>query len=230
MQNKPLIYSLLGISLVAGLLLSVSAPAAQNPIDYRRTLFVRAGQKTLVFEAPQRMCFLDKTQPFESALYNAFQGQVQKNNDRVLLAVFSDCDAIASLGGASGTNNIPLNSGTISWLAQSVGETTPLDRGDYLDMRGSSLPQYLKNSPVYSSQLKLDETTHRTPENVSLGMSGEMRTSYEKQHGIVVIATTTLRHMPIETMIRFTGKNAATLEKTYQLMDKFMMQQIALNE
>ncbi|MFH1159161.1 MAG: hypothetical protein V1721_09845 [Pseudomonadota bacterium] len=35
--------------------------AAKKPIDYRQTIFVPVGQKTLMLEAPQGMCFLDQT-------------------------------------------------------------------------------------------------------------------------------------------------------------------------
>jgi len=227
MNKRNILRNVLAVTI--GLTLSAAAFAATRPPDYRRTLFVPVGQKTLVLEAPQGMCFLNESRPFEEAMYNGFQGALQKKGgDRILLAVFAACNGVANLTVTSGANDIHLNYGVVTRLNQPAGET----RQDYLDMRASAFPQYVLNSPAYSPKLRLDKAVHRTEYGVSLAMSGEIETGTEseKQQGVVILAATTIRHMPIEFMFRAAGKKLPVPEKIYLAMDTFIAQQIALNE
>ncbi|MFH1157434.1 MAG: hypothetical protein V1721_00895 [Pseudomonadota bacterium] len=226
---KKLATGLSFLAIIAGLAFSATALAAKKPIDYRRTLFVPVGQKTLMLEAPQGMCFLDQTSSSEGLIHKTFSDLIQKKGDQVLLAVFADCNSLANYGGTVGLSEILFNTGVVTWMNPSIGESTPMSRQDYLDMREASFRQYAENG-AGGLGIRLDENTHRTESNVSLGMSGEVVTPFEKFNSTGVLATTTLRHIPIEVMLRFTRKDPPPIESLYPLMDKFMAQQIALNE
>lgn len=218
------------IFIASFLILSAQAADAKDLRESRRTLFVPVGQITLAFEAPAGMCFMDQTTPFESAMYKAFRSVVQKKNNQVLLAVFSACDNIASLDGKMNTRNIPLNSGIITWMNPSIGDTTALEKTEYLDMRESSLIPYIKGSALFRPGFFIDSAPHRTEHNVSIGLDGAITRNGEKSKTSVVLATASLRHIPIEVTLRFTEKEPLPLKEIYRMMDKFMAQQAALNK
>ena len=185
-----------------------SAPASA---DYRSTLFVPVGQRTLILEAPLGMCFQSD--------------QIQRVSSRqVELATFIDC------GRYEGDDEMPPVTGTISWMNPAIGETTAMSRPEYLDMREPSFRQYTEGSAAYDSNLKMDDKPRRSKNGISLGLAGEIHTDYDKLKGTTVIATTTIRHIPVEIIIRYAGERAPSLERAYSLIDKFMAQQITLNE
>jgi hypothetical protein len=213
------------------LLLILSAPAfaAKSPLDYRRTLIASAGQKKLALEAPMGMCFLDRTNFYEAAIFAGFRRVVERNDDQVLLAVFADCNDLASMKGSSGTHDIPLNAGIISWMNPSVGETTELSREEYLDMREASFRQYVENLPP-ARYAHLDAQPRRTENSVAMGFSRSIKIESGDALSDAVVATSSLRHIPIEVTIRSTGTSPLPLAQMHEQMDKFMAQQIALNE
>lgn len=216
--------------ILTAIALSMPASAARKPVDFRRTLFVPVGQETLILEAPLGMCFLDQTSHAEGTLYKTFAGVVDRVGGQVLLAVFAGCDALANLGykpGPGDDNTPPLNTGTVTWMNPSIGATTTLTRPDYLDMREASFLQYAGNA---AAGLFLDENVHRTENNVSLGLSVEKIPQSKMVKKAAVLATTTLRHIPIEVVIHYAREAPMTMEDYYPLMDKFIAQQIALNE
>jgi hypothetical protein len=200
---------------------------AQNA---RRTLFVEIGQKKLRLEAPKKMCFLDRTSPLQEKIFLLLSTAVEKRHDQVLLGVFMACDGIMSP--EDWLNGMP-DAGFVTWLNPSIGETTPMNRQDYLDMREASFPQYAKSRAL---GLALDKAVHRNAYNVSLGVSDEQPAVDGIRHKSTnVLSTTILRHIPVEVTLHYTGDiyaGKAPLEfpEAYAAMDKLMAQQISLNE
>ena len=214
--------------------LSSASPAAQAPpppnklrppANARRTLFVEVAERKLRLEAPKKMCFIDRTASLtQEKIYNLLSAMAEKRRDQVLLAVFMNCTGISSPDDWS--DGMP-DAGFITWLNPSIGETTPMNRQDYLDMREASFPQYAKTR---EAGLTPDKAVHRNADNVSLGM-----TVGEQEHGlrdnsITVISTTVLQHMPVEITLHYAGDTPPKLKDVYAMMDKLMAQQIALNE
>lgn len=226
-MKKNLIKLSAGVIIIGSLMLGLHAQAAKKATDFRRTLVVPVGQIKLLLEAPRGMCFIDQSSARENTLYRDVAEMVTKKSDQVLLAIFSACDSLANLGNSFVVKNPTLNVGTVSWLNPSIGERTGLSRQDYLDMREASFHQYVGNS---ANGLHLDTAVHRTDKNVSLGMTGELDIKFEKFKTAAVLTTTSIRQVPIEVMIRYTGDKLTSLDNIYPLMDKFIAQQIALNE
>lgn len=217
-------FTLFSSILAASLLLATSAQAAQKKaIDARRTLFVPVAQMILTLEAPKNMCFVDQTSPTENALFKSFATK----DGQVLLAVFADCNSLMNAGTLSGANSPQYNAGTISWMNPLIGETTSLNRTDYLDMREASFQQYALND---IAGFQPDQMVHRTENNVSLGLSGELDVNFQKFKSTVVLSTTSIRNIPLQVMFRTSGEKMMQLENIYPLMDKFITQQITLNE
>jgi len=226
---KKLAIRLSFFAVIAMIAFSTMAFAAKKSIDFRRTLFVPVGQKTLMLEAPKNMCFLDQTSYSEGLIHKTFSDLIQKKGDQVLLAVFADCNDLANYGGTIDISEILFNTGVITWMNPSIGESTTMSRQDYLDMREVSFRQYAEDG-ADGLGILLEENTHRTESNVSLGMTGKVDMITGKFDSTGVLATTTIRQIPIEVMIRYTRKNPPSVEILYPMMDKFMAQQIALNE
>ena len=209
-------------------LCTAEAIAAQNPVDFRRTLFVTAAQKELVLEAPKNMCFIDKSSRTEKMLFDDFAGIVEQDGDQALLAVFVDCTNLANLGGKFGATDLQLNAGTISWMNPAIGAVTPLGRKDYLDTRAATFQNdAAADAP---SSFHPEDKIHRTDSNVSLGLTGTVRGEFQDLPSAAVVAATSVQHVPLQIMIRTTGKDLKSLENIYPLMDKLTAQEIALNE
>ena len=165
----------------------------------------------------------------EGLIHQTFSNLIQKKGDQVLLAVFADCNNLANYGGTVSLSEILFNTGVVTWLNPSIGESTPMSRQDYLDMREASFRQYAEKG-AGGLGILLDEHTHRTESNVSLGMTGMVKMQFEEKDSSGVLATTTIKHIPIEVMLRYTRNDPPSIESLYTMMDKFMAQQIALNE
>ena len=226
---KKLAIGLSFFAIIAIIVFSSTVFAAKKSIDFRRTLFVPVGQKTLKLEAPKGMCFLDQTSYSEGLIHKTFSDLIQKKGDQALLAVFADCNSLANYGGTVDISEILFNTGVVTWMNPSIGETTAMSRQDYLDMREVSFRQYAEDG-AGDLGILLEENTHRTESNVSLGMTGKVNMTKGKFDSTGVLATTTIRNIPIEVMLRYTRKNPPSIENIYLIMDKFMAQQIALNE
>ncbi len=217
-----------GLSAAAAIItLALPAHAAQKPVDFRRTVFVPVAQKMLTLEAPKSMCFLDQATYAEDMLFQAFAGEVRQKSGQFLLAVFMDCNDLANSTGWDSPDGTLPNVGLVTWMNPAIGETTPLNRQDYLDMREASFLQYAANS---ADGLVPDKTVHRSENSVSLGMTGTVGSQTPQIKSTAMISTTALRHIPIEVTLRYTGTAPPALDKVYPLMDKFMAQQIALNK
>lgn len=213
------------LKLTSIILLSIAfsfpAGAATKKNDPRRTLYAKAGEKTIVLEAPRGMCFLDGTKTSQKKLYHDYQSLVKKEGGQTMLAVFMSCDAISDAGISLPEGVLP-GAVVISWLNPMIGEETDLSRQDYLDMREASFVQYMGD---HAGGLAAEAAARRTANAVAQGLTGE-----EKGTKISIVrATTTLRQAPIEVTFRYASDPPA-LDNVYPLVEKFIAQQIALND
>lgn len=216
----------------------LSPAFAADPRDARRTLFVPVGVEKIVLEAPQTMCFLDQTQPQEGLLFRQMAEESLAEGKNVLLAVFAPCYAIAGIG-STGSLEILKSMGTVTWGNPLIGERTPLERTDYLDMREDGYKDHIKSSmgawfesygATDPEKYRIENRIRRNDNSVSLGFISDVEINYERFKGVGVAATTTLRNFPIEVMIRTTEKHEMSLDRLHGAMDEFLAQQIALNE
>ena len=70
----------------------------------------------------------------------------------------------------------------------------------------------------------------RTPDGVSLGFTAETEISYQKYKTVGVTGATLIRGFPVDFMMTHTAKKPKKeKQELYDLMDKFLAQQVALN-
>lgn len=242
--------TILTFSILVAVTGAAALAMAMKPLDYRRTLFVPVGQDTLTFEAPKGMCFFDSTRYLESSVSKLMSDLERKKGAGVFLGAFAPCNGIANFG--NGEEGL-VSAGSIVWLNPSIGEKTPLERSDYLDMREATYKEYVQEMAEKESAMldnmggmkdgavsivpnrtdgeyDFDGTIHRTADGVSFGYLHDPDAEGRKPRNINVAATTSIRHYPIEVTLFFVEKDDASMEKVHELMDKFITQQIALNE
>jgi hypothetical protein len=196
-----------------------SAQAQPKTADVPYTLSLTVGETNLQFAPPEKMCFLDRTAVAQNSVYLMLSGAVEKNQDEMVLAVFMPCDNVSALDTPDGQTDL----GFIAWNAQ-AGDSTRLNRQDYLDMREASFPQYAKSRNLGTAS---DKAVHRTPYDVALALTDEEG----GRKSIVVIATTTLRHVPVEITVRYANnEKVSNFQQAYAEMDKIIEEQIKLNE
>jgi len=195
------------------------AQAQTKAYDVPHTLSLTVGETNLQFAPPEKMCFLDRTAVAQNSVYLMLSGAVEKNQDEMVLAVFMPCDNVSAMDTPDGQTDL----GFIAWNAQ-TGDSTRLNRQDYLDMREASFPAYARSRNLGSA---VDKAVHRTPYDVALALTDEEN----GRKSIVVIATTTLRHVPVEITVRYAdNEKMNNFQQAYAEMDKIIEQQIKLNE
>ena len=205
-------------------------PVEKRTYDTRRTLFVEVAQRKLRLEAPLKMCFLDRTVPMQEGIYLLLSSLTERRGDQVLLGVFMQCDNITSPSGW--LNGMP-DAGFVTWMNPSIGETSTMSRADYLDMREASFPKYAKGRDIGA---KPDKAVHRNENAVALAFTDDAPgQDGTKQNSTSIIATTLLRHIPVEITLHLTGnadtnKEAPKFPEAYATMDELIAQQITLNE
>lgn len=212
-------------------LISTTAAAAPNPTyDFRRTLFLSFGQKNLVLEAPQSMCFLDESDPTQEALIDGARILARRQGKGEAMAVFTDCIAVANI--SQNTTLMSLGQvGGVMWMNPAVGETTDLARGDYLDMREASIVQEVLSSLTSFASASVDEKAQRSDAGVSAGYVAHTVVDYRKYTITGINSATLLEGVPVDfTLTRFSDKGKAYKEEMQGLMDTFVKQQVALNE
>lgn len=211
--------------------------------EYLRTLFVPVGQQKIVLEAPDGTCFFDRSKGVDAKVMNDSVAKWTELKQGTLLAVFAPCDDVANLP------RTPSSIGAITWLDQSVGDRTKSERADYLDLREPAfkddqiieseenirwmLKQEAKEKDSIKSKINVDfeDTVERSDLGVRLGFVVSMDRGGDKRSSSGVVATTTIRHVPLEIQIEHD-----TTEKTHPIaeihleMEKFLAKQIALNE
>lgn len=212
--------------------LTLSAFVTPASADPRRTLFAPFGQKMLVFEAPEGMCFLDDTSPREKPALQKMKAM--HKHGKVLMAVFADCLQAAGLGVNKGPDaaGLPplMDVGMIFWMNPSFGETSPLSRADYLDMREATIERDIATHLKYYLSAETDTMPQRTPEAISLAYAAQSEVQYQKLYTAGVAGATLLRGLPVDVVITHTAPKADRDEtELYDLMEKFMAQQAALN-
>lgn len=216
------------LSLITALLLVIPAAAGakqRTPLDDRRTLFVPFGQKTLVFEAPTDMCFLDSTAGSQAKLLKFLREEEARKHKRQLMAVFADCMQIAGF-----TGSMPRDAGMIFWMNPAVGETTALPTGDYLDMRESGLIPHVEETLKEFSEKKVDVKPRRAGNLVSVAYDADVKFDFETLESVGIDAATVIRGIPVDFTIRHAEKTAPKRDALYAQMEKLVAQQIALNE
>lgn len=233
---------------------TVALATTVKPEDYRRTLFAPVGQDMLVLEAPKGMCFLDPSKYSEGSIFRLMAAVESKKGLGVLLGVFSPCTDIANIGNGPHGEKV-LSAGSIVWLNPSVGERTPMEKSDYLDMREptwkadvqkqitqmegmekdfrkmSEGEAVIASMPGGLEDYTFEDNVRRTQDGVSIGYTHDIGSGYEKTRTISVVATTSLRHYPVEIALRLNATDDGyEMEDAHALMDKIVAQQSALND
>lgn len=129
MRNK---LKLIAFLTAAATVFPVFAASAAPFEVTRRTLVVWAGDRKVILEAPQTMCFVDRTHPAEDLLFRALETMIPPDNK--LLAFFADCNQLANWGGPSSAGNALKRGGYISWRYPEVAKTVDIPITDYLDV------------------------------------------------------------------------------------------------
>ncbi|MDE2336520.1 MAG: hypothetical protein KGL10_04350 [Alphaproteobacteria bacterium] len=220
---------LIALFLAAGLGFSAAARADIVPQTQpaRRTLFVAAWNTTLKLQAPEGMCFVDRTMAAQTEDWNRLRKVAGRTHDQILLAAFMRCNQI------DGTGNWEKGApdyGIVTWLDPAIGATTKMSRRDYLDMREASFRAY---AGTRFPHLTAPPAAHRTADDVSVVLTG-MEPGPGGDPGIanpsaVVIATTLLRHVPVEFTLHYAGAHAPDAAALSNMADTLAKQLILLN-
>ncbi len=233
------------LALFSGLFLaSPPASAVNDPLDYRRTLFVPVAGTMLYFEAPDGMCFIDPAKNDSTdAAYAGTKDTVNASRTDVLLAVFAPC---LSISAAMNGEKSPTIVGFITWLNPAVGERTNASPDDYAAQQAQSFKGIVKKSLTYfgsmrraskyplgllppSEAYQIDKMPRVHNRTVSIGYTASFEYEYEKYNLTGVSATTALRGIPIATVLRQTDGLPGDMKALYKLADDFLEQQSALN-
>lgn len=79
-------------------------------------------------------------------------------------------------------------------------------------------------------QYKFDDAVHSTPDGLSLAYQLDLEIEYQKAHEAGLVATTLIRHIPIQFTFTFaTGEPDKDNKALYKMADTFLAQQIKLN-
>lgn len=196
-------------------------------LSTRRTLFAPFGQEMVHLEAPIGMCFLDETDPTEAGALNLLREELKANSKQTLVAAFADCMQIAAIGKGADGNDMG-DIGIVTWL-NDKGEKADVDMASYLDMREATLPNHTRAGLAGYLKPQLDEL-RRSENGVMQGFNAETEIAYQTFKTIGVTSATLLKGFPIDFMMTHTAKKPEKdLEELYVLMDKFLAQQVALN-
>jgi hypothetical protein len=208
-----------------------SPPAKPAHASTRSTLYLEVAQRKLWLEAPLKMCFIDRSSALQQGIYATLASSIERLGDQYLLGIFMQCDNVTGPDGWQ--EGLPAT-GFITWLNPFIGATTPLGLPDYLDMREATFMQYAKGRDLGT---KSDKKVHRNAYNVSLAFSDEEDNAQlgTEQKSTSVIATTLLRHVPVEITLHLTGdaagkKAAPDFPEAYATMDMLVAQLIKLNQ
>lgn len=197
-------------------------------LNTRRTLFAPFGQEMVHLEAPIGMCFLDETDPTEAGALNLLREELREKSKQTLVAAFADCLQIAAIGKGSTGNDLG-DVGLVTWLNEK-GEKIPVDKQSYLDAREATLPNYTRAGLAGYLKPQLDEPARRSENGVSLGFTAETEIAYQIFKTVGVTSASVLKGFPIDFMITHTSKKPQKdMDELYELMDKFLAQQTALN-
>lgn len=197
-------------------------------LDYRRTLFAPFGQKTLRLEAPQGMCFFDETEYTNRQLMRAVHEVMREKTAHNLVAIFADC---LQMSKAAQPNSIIEVSdvGIVTWPII-PGEKVPPTLEEYLAQHDNTLELNFKKAMVDYLELEIDEELRTSEGGVSQGYTGKLEVSHEDIQAIGVAGITMLQGLPVVFNISHTGKKLEkNKDELYTLMDKVLIQQVALN-
>lgn len=239
---KKTIYTL---ALLTSTLLTFKSPSAgTDPVDYRRTLFVPVAGRTLFFEAPTGMCFIDPSKEDSADMaYNDTARLIGSTRTEVLLAVFAPCFDIApATGGEKPFSSV----GYITWLNPAVGPTVHSNVRDYISGQAATFKNHIKKTLAYlghqtraskrammllppTESYQIDKTPRVTGASVSVGYTASFEYEFEKYNIGGVSATTALHQVPIAVSFRETDSLPINMAPLYKLADEFLEQQIALN-
>lgn len=211
--------------------------------EYLRTLFVPVGQQKIVLEAPDGTCFFDRSKGVDAKVMAENIVKWTELKHGTLLAIFAPCNDVANLPAT------PSSIGSITWLDQSVGDRTKSERADYLDLREPTYKdeqiaesdanikwlakEEAKEKDSIKSKINVDfeDTVERSDTGVRLGFVMSKDRGGDKTSSSGVVATTTIRHVPLEIQIDHnTTEKAHPIAEIHLEMEKFLAKQIALNE
>lgn len=196
-------------------------------LDYRRTLFAPFGQKTLRLEAPQGMCFLDETNYSERQIMNRVREAISEDLQQQLVAMFVDCLQLS--GAARTASGFVFDSGFFSW-PEKPGEKVPPTLEEYLALQKPMEEEAVKAMLDGYIELDIDDTPHTSAGGVAVGYNGIFESSYEKIHTVGVAGVTMLQGLPVILGVTHSAKKLEkNKDELYALVDKMLIQQVALN-
>ncbi len=220
-------------SLIALLAFSLPALAQKaDPLSFRRTLFVPVGQDMLILEAPRDMCFLDETRYEERQLFHLLKEETSHPGQEFALAFFAPCMDIAGAGQSSAP--LPVT-GTVSWLNPVIGPKTGMGRTAYLNTQETPFREYVwgklkQFEEKTDAQYSLDRSVQRSNDGLSISYGGELKIEEQDYYREGIVATTTLKELPLAFSFVYTSQERPDTKTAQSLMNKFIAQQIALNE
>lgn len=217
--------------LLAGVL-SLTAPDTANAVWGRQTITLPFGERNILIDAPNGMCFMDKSNPKQASFINTLRDQSWKGRKNVVMTLLADCREI--LGLENSKDPVPLSRMLIlRWLNPDIGENSDMIPNDYLDMREVSLRAYtLKNLTQFHS-VKVEDAPKRMDNAVGIGYVGTSMIDGAPFITVGVDATTLVQDIPVEITYMKTNssidKPDQKTEPLFKFVSKFIDQQLTIN-
>jgi hypothetical protein len=222
-------------TIILGALLMLSLGSAEtlaqgSPFGKRRTSFLSFGQKKLMFEAPLGLCFLDESNEQQAKAFHAIKSVMESDGKGTVMAIFSDCFRLESLGQSS-TSGGPSDIGAVIWMNPMIGEKTALGRSDYLAFREKDFGAHIQSQLTGYSSAMVDEKPQKTDASLSIGYIATADQEFQKIVTTGVVSATEIEGVPIDFIMTHTSAEAYPgKDIMHKTMQKFTEQQIILND
>ena len=201
-----------------------------DALNHRRTLFAPFGQKTLMLEVPQGMCFLDESNYTERQVMNRIRDLMTEKTQHTLVAVFTDCLALSSALGQSGNTVTRLSdAGLVTWPV-TPGEKVPPTLEEYMADENNISKLNVDDMLIDFLELEMDEQPRTSEGGITRGYTGKVESADQTIDLVGAAGITMMKGMPVVFTMSHSGKKLEKSKEDLQnLLDKMLLQQVALN-
>lgn len=201
-----------------------------DALDHRRTLFAPFGQKTLMLEVPQGMCFLDESNYTERQIMNRIRDLMHEKTKHTLVAIFTDCLALSSaLNQPTHSATTLADAGLVTWPV-TPGEKVPPTLAEYMADENNLDKLNIDDMLIDFLELQVDEQPRTTEGGITRGYTGKVESADQTINLVGAAGITMMKGMPVVFTMSHSGKKLEKSKESLQdLLDKMLLQQVALN-
>jgi len=183
-----------------------------------KTKHVTVGDVILMFEIPDRSCFVDQSSNIQKRLHDSLQSQVESSGRKKLLIAFVDCSKLTRFAEEQDVSKITDKIGYINWLNPEIGYTYGGTRKQFINM-------------ITNKFSNANRDDFKTSDNsVNTLVRHTYKTDEKTIDELSVMGYTIIKRVPLEIKIKDATENFSTKEDGYNKLNSFINYQIKLNE